>query len=277
MPLDLKNIYLKFSGPPDDILGDYINHIANAGLTRYRRIVQWGNKDGQPLYAHVVDLVFTFARLADLLDLPVLEQRVMMLALSAHDINKVAEGDLKKLRFPDLASNDIVADELGKLGADDFFPEWRTYLADIVALIRAHSDHFHHSGELLLARSAQAQRYALGERVAALTHLIKGLDALDLSHDLEERQHKATFLSHLNAFSTTQYELIYHVVAEQRGILTNVIHNRIAEYLARHQGAQPLLYYPDGVVYLVQRGAIPVINEADLQKMAIQIADFLEG
>ncbi|MEZ4867300.1 MAG: type I-D CRISPR-associated protein Cas10d/Csc3 [Caldilineaceae bacterium] len=277
MALDLKSILLKFSGPPDDVLGDYISHIANGGLTRYRRIVQWGNKDGQPLYAHVVDLVFTFARLADLLDLTVIEQRVMMLALSAHDINKVAEGELKKLRFADLASNDTIADELMKLGADDFFPEWRIYLADIVALIRAHSDHFHHSGELLLARSLQAQRYAQGERVEKLTHLIKGLDALDLSHDLEEHQHKATFLSHLNAFSTTQYEFIYHVVAEQRGILTNVIHNRIAEYLARHKSVQPLLYYPDGVVYLVQRSVELVINDVDLHQIADKVTDFIEG
>lgn len=277
MALDIKNIILKFTGPPDDILGDYIRSIANGGLTRYRRLIQWGNKDGQPLYAHVTDLVFTFARLADLFDLPATEQRVMLLALSAHDINKVAEGDLKKLRFADLASNDIVAEELVKLGADDFFSDWRTYLSDIVALIRAHSDHFHHSGELLLARPVQTQRYALGDRVQQLTHLIKGLDALDLSHDLEERQHKATFLSHLNAFSATQYEFIYHVMAEQRGILTNVIHNRIAEYMARQKGAQPLLYYPDGVVYLVQRGMTQAIDQTDLHQIAKQVADFLEG
>jgi CRISPR-associated protein Csc3 len=277
MALDIKNIILKFAGPPDDVLGDYIRTMANGGLTRYRRIIQWGNKDGQPLYAHVTDLVFTFARLAELLELPATEQHVMLLALSAHDINKVAEGDLKKLRFADLASNDLVAEELVKLGADDFFPEWRTYLSDIVALIRAHSDHFHHSGELLLARTIQTQRYALGDRVQQLTHLIKGLDALDLSHDLEERQHKATFLSHLNAFSATQYEFIYHVVAEQRGILTNVIHNRIAEYMARQKGALPLLYYPNGVVYLIQQSAMPVVNEADLHQIAGKITDFLEG
>jgi hypothetical protein len=41
-------------------------------LTRYRRIVQWGNKEGPPLYAHVIDLVFTFARLADFLKLEAL-------------------------------------------------------------------------------------------------------------------------------------------------------------------------------------------------------------
>ena len=160
MTFDLKNIILKFSGPEEDVLGDYIREIANGGLTAYRRIIQHGNKQGQPLYAHVIDLVFTFARLAELLHLDVVEQRVMMLALSAHDINKVS--DRKDLRFADLASPEIIAQELQRLGADRFFPEWRTYLLDIVALIRAHSDHFHHSGELLFAPVVQSQRYALG-------------------------------------------------------------------------------------------------------------------
>jgi CRISPR-associated protein Csc3 len=277
MALDLKNILLKFAGPPDDVLGDYIRAIANGGLTRYRRIVQWGNKDGQPLYAHVTDLAFTFARLATILELGEVEQRVMLLALSAHDINKVVEGDRKKLRFADLASNDIVAEELEKLGADDFFPIWRSYVADIVALIRAHSDHYHHSGELLMARHVQAQKYALGDRVRQLTHLVKGLDALDLSHTLEEQQHKATFLSHLNAFSTMQYEFVHHVIAEQRGILTNVIHNRVAEYMVRQKHVRPLLYYPDGVIYLAPRGEPLEIGEDDLHQIAGLVAGFVEG
>ena len=44
---------------------------------------------------------------------------------------------------------------------------------------------------------------------------MKGLDALDLSHELGEGQHKTTFLSHFNAISTTQYRFVNHTVAEQ--------------------------------------------------------------
>ena len=276
MTFDLKNIILKFAGPPDDILGDYIREIANGGLARYRRIVQWGNKGGQPLYAHVIDLVFTFARLADLLELPDSEQRIMMLALSAHDINKVDDRQPKGMRFADLASPENIADQLEALGADGFYPSWREYLVDIVALVRSHSDHFHQSGELLFARTVQAQKYRLGERVQELTHLMKGLDVLDLSHQLTERQHKRTFLSHLNAFSTVQYEFVHHVVVEQRGILTNVIHDRIAEFMTRKKGAMPLLYYPDGVVYLVQIGTQPGITESDISEIGDMVAEFLE-
>jgi CRISPR-associated protein Csc3 len=277
MPLDLKNIELLFSGPPDDVLGEYIRTIANGGLGRYRRIIQYGNKEGQPLYAHVVDLVFTFARLSELINLGETEQRVMMLALSAHDINKVADEKHNHLRFADLASPETIGRELEQLGADDFFPAWRSYLPDIVALIRAHSDHFHHSGELLFARNVQAQKYALGDQVPRLAHLIKGLDALDLSHSLEERQHKATFLSHFNAYSTTQYEFVYHVIGEQRGILTNAIHNRVAEYLWRNLKLLPLLYYPEGVAYLAQRGSLYVVDEGAQDAMAQAVANFLEN
>ena len=192
MALDLKNIQLQFSGPPDDVLGDYIRHIANGGLTRYRKFVQYGNKEGQPLYAHVIDLVFTFVRLADFLDLSVVEQRVVMLALSAHDINKIP-GENKPLRFADQATPQQVAPELERLGADLFLADWRDYIEDICALIRAHGGHFHHAGLLFDVRR-QNERFALGnERVRELSKLMKAFDTLDLSHSLGERQHNRPF------------------------------------------------------------------------------------
>lgn len=273
MAQNFKEILIKFSGPPDDVLGSYIRHIANGGLTRYRRIVQWGNKEGQPLYAHVIDLVFTFARLAELLKLTPVEQRVLMLALSAHDINKAPGGD-RSLRFPDQARPEHVEPELILLGVDDFFPEWREYIEDICALIRAHGGHFHHAGNLLNLRN---DPFVLGvERVRQLSKLMKAFDTLDLSHALDERQHKQSFLSYLNEFSDTQYEFVNHRVAEQRGILTNVLHNRVAEYMQRQKRALPLLYYPDGVVYLVETGVQLCITDEEYEELAEMLADFLE-
>jgi len=277
MALDLKNILLKFTGPPDDVLGDYINHVANGGLTRYRQIVQWGNKDGQPLYAHVIDLVFTFARLSETMGLTPVEQRVVMLALSAHDINKVL-GDDRPLRFADQARPEHVAPELERLGADDFFPQWRDYIEDICALIRAHGGHYHHAGNLLDVRKAQNSHFTLGsERVRQLSKLMKAFDTLDLSHALNERQHKQSFISYLNEFNDTQYQLVSHSLAEQRGILSNVIHNRVAEFMQRKKNARPLLYYPDGVVYLVEQGAQLQVTDQDYQQLAEMVANFLEN
>jgi CRISPR-associated protein Csc3 len=267
-PIDLLELF----APPDDVLGDYVRHIANQGLTRYRRYVQWGGKEGQPLYAHVIDLIFTLARLADRLDLTPVEQRTLMLVLSIHDLNKVTEFQ-QFGSYNALATPENVAEELKRIGADDFFPEWPDYLHDIVTLMRAHSDHSHVSGELL----PLGGNYRLGqERVEELAELVKALDVIDLSHSLQERQHKRTFLSHLNTCSDVQYEFVHHVVAEQRGILSNVIHNRIAVYMQQEKDAWPLLYYPDGVVYLVPRGRELVMEERDYTILAKQIAAFLE-
>ncbi|HRJ40656.1 MAG: type I-D CRISPR-associated protein Cas10d/Csc3 [Caldilineaceae bacterium] len=272
MSITLDELMLKLAGKPGDVLGDYIDYIANRGLGRYRRIVQWGGKEGQPLYAHILDLVFTLERLSSLLELSITERRVLMLVLSVHDLNKVPEfqhlGSYNKLANPE-----AVAEELERIGAEEFFPDWRDYLRDIVTLMRAHSDHSHVAGELLVLGG----NYRLGqERIEELVLLVRALDVIDLSHSLHERKHKRRFLDHLNEFSATQYELVHHVVAEQRGILTNVIHNRIAEYMQQEKGAWPLLYYPDGVVYLVRRGASIGVSEDDYKTIGKSIANWLE-
>lgn len=280
MDFDPKNILLKFTGPPDDVLGNYVNHIANGGLTSYRRIIQWGNKNGQPLYAHVVDLIFTFARLNEILKLDANEQRVMMLALSIHDLNKVPGYSQHGTRYVDMVTPESIAPELERIGASAFFPEWQRYIDDIVTLMKAHSDHYHHAGETLMASGSGllARNYGLGdERVKELAYLMKGLDALDLSHTLDEKIKKRTFLDHLNTVSSTQYELVSHVFSEQRGLLTNVIHNRIAAFMAEQKEAIALLYYPDGVVYLTKRGAELQISEDDYIQMAQRVTEFLEG
>lgn len=273
MAFDLKNILLKFSGPADDVFGDYIKHAANGGLARYRAIVQTGGKAGQPLYAHVIDMVFTLVRLLDLLELSVEEQRVLMLALSIHDLNKVPEF-LHIRSYNEIAVPENIAAELERVGADEFFPAWREYLLDIEALMRAHSGHYQVAGNMLNRRQS---RFALGnERVGQLAHLMRGLDKLDLSHDLRETTHKEDFLKDFNAFCSTQYGLVYHVVAEQRGILSNVIHNRVAEYMQTEHDLLPLLYYPDGVVYLIERGREIRLSSEDYDQMGDSVATFLE-
>jgi len=273
MSSTLDELMLKLAGQPGDVLGEYIEHIANRGLGRYRRIVQWGGKAGQPLYAHVLNLVFTLERLVSLLGLSDTERRVLMLVLSVHDLNKVPEfqhlGGYNRLANPE-----TVAEELERIGANEFFPEWRDYLRDIVTLMRAHSDHSHVAGELLM----RGGNYRLGqERVEELVLLVRALDVIDLSHSLHERKHKRRFLDHLNEFSATQYEFVHHVVAEQRGILSNVIHNRVAEYMQQEKEAWPLLYYPDGVVYLVRRGQKIEMSGEDYQALGTDIANWLEG
>jgi CRISPR-associated protein Csc3 len=99
---------------------------------------------------------------------------------------------------------------------------------------------------------------------------------------LEEQAHKQKFLSEVNAFladsgQARQLQLFTHRLTEQRGILTNVIHNAIVEDLVGNYGAAPLLYYPDGVVYLVEKGSEVEIQDEDLVRIGARIASVIAG
>jgi hypothetical protein len=75
-----------------------------------------------------------------------------------------------------------------------------------------------------------------------------------------------------NSIGEQQYEFCYHQVAESRGILTNLVHNLVADYLEKHYGLLPLLFYPDGVAYLVVKGNAPCITASDLTAIGRHVA-----
>ena len=89
------------------------------------------------------------------------------------------------------------------------------------------------------------------------------MDVIDLSKTLEERAKKQDFLKEINSlFDNVQYKFVYHKVSEQRGILTNLLHNEIVKYLEAEKDLLPLLYYPDGVAYLVdQNGDVQITTD----------------
>ena len=60
----------------------------------------------------------------------------------------------------------------------------------------------------------------------------------------------------LATLSNRAARLTYHHVAENRGVLTNFIHNAALAAMA-HEFRVPLLYAPSGVVYLELKGAAP--------------------
>jgi len=255
-------------------LQEYIECVANKELRRYRNIIQTGAKSGQTLHTHILDLVFILARLSQLLNLSEIEQRVLFTAASVHDLNKVPPYDQIQGGYTAVATPENIAAELERLEIDEFFPGWRDYLSDIVALARAHSGHYHAAGELLIRRG----NLRLGrERVEDLAELIKGVDVLDLSHTLEEQRQKEKFLGHLNSISEVQYTFVRHRLTEQRGILSNIIHNRVVEYLEQHFGLTPLLFYPEGVAYLAPRGQELRLKRADFEAIGRAVAETLEG
>lgn len=255
------------------ILQDYLDQIANRGLTPYKAILQWGSKGGQNLYTHVLNGVFVLETLREPLGLSDVEARVLYTAFTLHDINKALD---RQASFSRLATQKNIAAELEKLELSAFFPEWETFLEDITSLVRGHPGHHHSGGERWIVK--RDPNYGLGlERVNALLHLMRAADVIDLSHTLEEATLKADFLGYLNAYLVdngrpVQYEFFTHRLTEQRGILTNLLHNEIAAELCEQYGLIPLLYYPDGIAYLAEKNCAPAIGDGDLKRVAQRVA-----
>jgi len=259
---------------PDSVIGSYIRHVANGGLTAYKNIFQWGKKVGEPVYVHFLNGVFTAERLRSLLGLSDTEARVLYSAYSVHDVNKLVESTGKS--FNALAVKETVQTELERIGVPDFFPNYREYLEDITWLVRYHSGHYSTAAEGLIPA---LDLYRLDrERVQwVLGPLMRALDILELSTTLEERTHKTGFLLKLNEISDAQYTFVTHQVAEQRGLLTNLIHNAVSDHLEDRWGLVPLLFYPDGVAYLAEQGRVPVLSSEDLGAIGRAVAGAAAG
>ena len=270
--IDLQRIALLIGKEEPSVFKDYLDLVANRALLPYKTIFQYGSKRGESLYTHVVNGVFVLETLRPALRLSDEEARVLYTAFTVHDINKALG---RRESFGQLATAENVAGEIERLGLGDFFPGWRDHLADITSLVRGHSGHQHAGGERWVVKRAGEYRLGL-ERVNALLHLMRAADVVDLSHTLEERTHKADFLGHLNAYLAdsglpVQYEFVTHRLTEMRGLLTNVIHNAIVAELCQN-GLIPLLFYPHGVAYLIERGRELVIEPETRRRMAERIA-----
>ena len=244
---------LGFGSDTDDFFRSYVEEIVNGKLREYQEIIQWGAKAGQSLYLHILNGICVLERLRPILDLTDLEVQVLFSAFSVHDLNKLEEFKGTRRSFNYLANAKNVSTALTNLEIERFFPEWQDYLKDIEVLVRAHS-RFHNTYGETLDQNYDPYSLDKDRLLNYLVPIIRAMDVVDLSKTLEERAKKRDFLIEINSISDdVQYKFVYHKVSEQRGILTSLIHNEIVTYLESEKGLLPLLYYPDGVAYLVDQ------------------------
>jgi CRISPR-associated protein Csc3 len=225
----------------------YLECIAYGGLQKYQSRAQWGIREGQDLYSHLVRGGLLLHSLGSLFDLEEQETRLLMSAFSIHDLNKLYEPGDKRLR--QLADDRPFLEQVvNEYGVGAFFPQWEEYFVDLKQLILGHGGHTTVAGEQLLARIPGSH---LGkERLQDLTHLMRATDIADLSRTFEERTFKDKFLLELNSIGAKQFRLISHRLGEHRGVLSNIIHNKVSETLHNEYGAMPVFLYPEGTWYL---------------------------
>ena len=260
----------------DNLLQNYMDKIANRKLRAYQEIIQYGAKTGESLYLHILNGICVLERLRPILDLDDLEVQVLFSAFSVHDLNKLSQFQDEKRSFNYLANAENISTVLIELEIEHIFPGWQDYLKDIEVLVRAHSRFHNTYGETLDQRY---DPYSLDKDrlLNYLVPIIRAIDVIDLSKTLEERPKKRDFLLEINSISDIQYKFVYHKVSEQRGMLTNLIHNEIVKYLESEKDLLPMLYYPDGVAYLVDRDRDVRITTDEISEIGSSVVHNIES
>jgi CRISPR-associated protein Csc3 len=268
-----------------NVYADYLAKVANGKMRSYKQIIHdRGEKQGQSYYGHVIDLTSVANQLRPALDLTAAEMRCVLLALTIHDMNKIPpynkRADGRDAKYADAATEEHIREELERLDIADFFPQWRDYLLDIVVLAHFHQESA--TGTVLVIDNRKITQCRLPqERMKGpLKFLMKAVDKADNSHsgdyaDRHEMHLRDVVLQHINAaMPERQYRFMGHRLAELRGLFTNVIHNQIVEYFRETYGEQAcidLLYYPEGVNYLLDRTVALIWNEQTLRAVAARI------
>src|SRR2546427_7390180 len=109
--------FLEFSSENDEhedisgVLEDYLKHIANKRLRLYKGpeyVHTEGDKQGQSLYSHIMDIISLADRLCPIVGLSDVEIRCLFLALTVHDINKIPlygkRSDGRNVKYADAAT-----------------------------------------------------------------------------------------------------------------------------------------------------------------------------
>lgn len=260
----------------DDLFRTYVEQIINKKLRGYQEIIQYGAKAGESLYLHITNGIFVLERLRPILNLDDIEVQLLFSAFSVHDLNKLQEFQDNKRSFNSLANAENVSAVLTNLEMERFFPEWKDYLKDIEVLVRAHSG-YHNTYDESLDLNYNPYSHNRDRILKYLIPLIRAMDVIDLSKTLGEGAKKADFLKNINRILDVQYDFVYHKVSEQRGILTNLIHNEIVKYMETEKDLLPLLYYPDGVAYLADRHRNVQISPDELAALGNCVVNDIES
>jgi len=294
MPSDIG--FLKFvdddeqSQDSSGVYAKYLSTLANGNMRRYKQIIQYGSKQGQSYYGHVMDLTSVANQLCPAIELDATEMRCVLLALTIHDMNKIPpynqRPDGKEAKYADAATPEHIQQELEQLEVGSFFPEWRDYLLDIVLLAHFHQESATSTTLVIDQRKINECRLPRERLKGPLKFLVKAADKADNSHsgdyaDHHEMHLRDVLLNHINAaMPERQYRFMGHRLAELRGLFTNVIHNELVKYFREIYGEQAcidLLYYPEGIHYLLDK-TIPIIwDNQTVQTLAIRIHRRLAG
>lgn len=225
----------------------------------YARLTKGGKQEDQSMATHLLNGIFAAMRLAKWLppnkQLTDLEKRLWILGYICHDYTKIYGIQISAGEIP------LIKQLIERLGAlmnfDAFLPEWRDYLGDIAFLAQ--------NTQTKEGSNLQVEQFQPKHDLRRLNNVLRTLSsiadilvhikspaeiaiALERSTDQNLRE---KMVSLFGAEHTPRFT--YHKLTEVRGLLSNIINNAVMEAM-QAQGAEPFLFFPNGVVYVLPQG-----------------------
>ena len=222
---------------------------------------RFAERHDQSMVTHILNGAFAGMRIAEKLPpakaLNDLEKRLWLLGYVAHDYAKVygltiAAGELSAIRQTVACLGD-------RLEFEGLITGWKEYLDDVVFLaqntqtveganlsLRDFAGLRTHPRRLEVLRLLSSYADILVHVTSPSEVTTRGADGRDRATNLRE---KLEIL-----FGAGQApRLAYHRLTEVRGLLSNIINNAAMAALSA-SGYEPYLFFPNGVVYLVEPG-----------------------
>ena len=272
---------LKKSVDPDDlVLMDYVDKVVPQMLAEYtlqpaKGSTKYPKLSDQSMLSHILNGIFPILTIVRTAEQPLseLEERLYLIAYSFHDLDKLV--GIQDLSVSDAEKAEqfyAYLDEwVSKLHFDQFCPDYEVYSGDIAYLI--------FNTQKRYGANLSLQNFDLrlpGRRRQYLREMCTASDLIAylLKKPSGFREH-ANVCESLTQLSFGKLEFTYHKLAENRGMITNVINNALLRILRDRVGWKPFLFFPTGVTYLRERSSeditLPTLDEIaeDTEKQLI--------
>jgi CRISPR-associated protein Csc3 len=258
----------------DSVLGEFMQTVLPALEREFAFVPALGGSDrkyakraDQSLLVHVLNGLITAWNLSQELDEPLSQEeaRLLCLGFTLHDYDKYNYychiQDPPTLQETD----EIVAlcHRLAqKLNFAAFWQNWEAYLLDICFLAQNTQGKWGNNLNSQQWENGRTFKIEFPERLRLCELLRFGDIAVHLQEPAEIELSTPTGQSLQACLDQLEIEkkLVYHRLRDCRGLVTNHIHNAVAQFVTENNW-KPILYFANGVVYLTAEShEIPSLN-----------------
>jgi CRISPR-associated protein Csc3 len=203
------------------------------------------------------------------------ERRIVIAGFILHDFEKFPDTPVDCRKLPLEQHRQIIDEKVHHLGLDCFFnPDdseaYKEYLDDLLCVAYNAQRRWDTNWNFSEFGLNPVLRDRTLRTLSDLTCLADSLASI-IKHPQDAENTRLNELIH--SLSDGQLKFTYHSIAENRGVLTNVVNNALMEaHISLNTEEctyyEPLLYLPTGVIYLARRDA-PSVQVEDLPERVV--------